>query len=71
MSVNYVSKSTNFPWGRTLADELRENPRPASPEPHAHFHSHGGVRHAHRHAHTDPDLDHAHSAMTTLPRHGG
>jgi hypothetical protein len=57
-------------WGnRTLADVNRDNPRPPSTDLHAHFHLHGGVRHSHDHTHaSDPGL-HAHSALTTLPRH--
>lgn len=50
--------------GRSMADDLRENPRPPNPTVHAHFHEHGGVRHAHRHAHTEKDFEHAHSKRT-------
>lgn len=54
--------------GRTLADDLRDNPPPRSRADHAHFHEHGGRLHAHRHRHTDGDL-HAHSALTSGPAH--
>lgn len=55
-------------YGRTLADDLRENPRPVDPREHVHFHEHGGERHAHVHRNGKGD-DHAHSTITSLPRH--
>jgi hypothetical protein len=46
---------------RTLADDMRDHPRPVDTTPHVHFHEHDGRRHAHTHVHPEP---HAHSTLT-------
>jgi len=48
---------------RTLADDLRDKPRPVDETEHVHFHSHDGRRHAHRHIHPE---QHAHSSRTNI-----
>jgi hypothetical protein len=61
-----VRLTAQWPWERTWADELRDNPYPPDPTPHIHFHTHGGTRHVHEHVHPE---NHAHSSQTDLPAH--
>jgi hypothetical protein len=64
-----VTGPWNPSFGRTLADDLRDNPRKVDGREHVHFHEHGGRRHSHAHAH--PGDAHAPSSLTFLPPHRG
>lgn len=49
---------------RTLADDLRDDPRPTDRTEHVHFHEHGADgRHAHSHRHGDRNAAHAHGHL--------
>jgi len=49
---------------RSMADDMRDNPKLPDPKPHIHFHEHGREgRHAHEHSHLVGDK-HPHSTQT-------
>lgn len=66
VSVRLTTRDGMWPSCRTLADDMRDDPRPVDTTPHAHFHEHGFGRHSHVHVHPD---EHAHSTRGDLGAH--